>query len=277
MLRLSCLYALLDKTDKVEVSHLNAAYALWRYCEDSARHVFGDMLGDPLADELCRMLRRAGQEGLTRTDINNALGRHVKSTLIGQALARLQREGFARIATQHTAGRPVETWYLMVPRVHAQSEKSEKSEKRVEGEIRKSLVQTLNGLHTAVQGICELRNQCGFASHGSDNPRPAMESVQALLAAAAADAIVGFLHRVHRQDRTPPPSPRAMYDEHPAFNAYVDDVHDAIRIFEAEFRPSDVLFQIEPETYRVYLAEFDAEVEDVEASAAPDVPGEVTP
>jgi hypothetical protein len=68
-----------------------------------------------------------------------------------------------------------------------------------------------------------------------------------------------------------------MYDEHPAFNAYVDDVHDAIRIFEAEFRPSDVLFQIEPETYRVYLAEFDAEVEDVEASAAPDVSGEVTP
>lgn len=144
------------------------------------------------------------------------------------------------------------------------------------GEIRRSLAQTLSGLHTAVQGICELRNQCGFASHGSGNPRPAMESVQALLAAAAADAIVGFLHRVHRQDRTPPPSPRAMYDEHPAFNAHVDDAHDAIRIFEAEFRPSEILFQMEPETYRVYLAEFDAVAEDAEANAAPDAPGEVT-
>jgi len=74
-----------------------------------------------------------------------------------------------------------------------------------EAEVRKSLAQTLSGLSTAVQGICELRNQCGFASHGSDQPRPAMESVQALMAAEAADTIVGFLHRVHRQDRTPPP------------------------------------------------------------------------
>jgi Abortive infection C-terminus len=57
-----------------------------------------------------------------------------------------------------------------------------------EAEIRKSLAQTLSGLHTAIQGICELRNQCGFASHGSGNPRPAMESVQALLAAQAAAA-----------------------------------------------------------------------------------------
>jgi Abortive infection C-terminus len=77
-------------------------------------------------------------------------------------------------------------------------------------EVRQSLTQTLNGLHTAVQGIRELRNRCGFASHGSGAPRPAMESVQALLAAEAADAIVGFLIRVHQQDRTPPPSLRVV-------------------------------------------------------------------
>ena len=146
-----------------------------------------------------------------------------------------------------------------------------------EGEIRKSLAQTLNGLHTAIQGICELRNQCGFASHGSGNPRPVMESVQALLAAEAADAIVGFLHRIHRQDRTPPSSLQAIYDENPVFNAYVDDAHGAIRIFEAEFRPSDILFQMEPETYRVYLTEFDAEAEGAWAGTAPDAPEEVTP
>ena len=125
--------------------------------------------------------------------------------------------------------------------------------------MRKSLAQTLNGLHTAIQGICELRNQCGFASHGSGNPRPAMESVQALLAAEAADTIVGFIHRVHRQDRTPPPSPRAMYEDNAAFNDSVDEAHGMIRIFDAEFRPSEVLFQMEPETYRVYLADFDSE------------------
>lgn len=130
-----------------------------------------------------------------------------------------------------------------------------------EAEVRRSLAQTLNGLSTAIQGICELRNQCGFASHGSDQPRPAMESVQALMAAEAADTIVGFLHRVHRQDRTPPPSPRALFDANEAFNDSVDETHGPIRIFEIELRASEVLFQMEPESYRIYAAEFDEDGE----------------
>ena len=72
---------------------------------------------------------------------------------------------------------------------------------------------------------------------------------------------MGFLYRVHRQDRTPPPSPRALYEENGAFNDSVDETHGMINIFDVQFRPSDVLFQMEPETYRVYLAEFDAEPE----------------
>ena len=128
-----------------------------------------------------------------------------------------------------------------------------------EAEVRKSLAQTLRGLSTTVQGICELRNQCGFASHGSEQARPAMEWVQALLAAEAADTIVGFLHRVHRQDRTPAPSPRTLYEDNPDFNEAVDEAHEPVRIYDAEFRPSEVLFQMEPESYRVYLAEFETE------------------
>ncbi len=141
-----------------------------------------------------------------------------------------------------------------------------------EAATRQSLKRTLGGLNTAILGICELRNQCGFASHGSDKPRPAMESVQALMAAEAADTIVGFLHRVHRQDRTPAPSPRALYDDNPTFNDSVDDTHGPIRIFDIEFRPSDVLFQMEPESYRIYLAEFDEETERgaVESGTAPE-------
>ena len=125
-----------------------------------------------------------------------------------------------------------------------------------EGEIRKSLVQTLSGPHTAIQGICELRNQCGFASHGSGALRPPLESVQALLAAEAADTIVGFLFRIHRQDRTPPPSPRALYDDNPKFNESVDEAHVIVRIFDEEFLPSHVPFELAPEPYRLYLADF---------------------
>ncbi len=128
-----------------------------------------------------------------------------------------------------------------------------------EGEIRKSLAQTLGGLHTAIQGICELRNQCGFASHGSGGPRPPLESVQALLAAGAADTIVGFLYRVHRQNTTLPASPRVLYDDNPEFNESIDENHGIVRVFDEEFLPSRVLFELAPEPYRVYLADFKTE------------------
>jgi hypothetical protein len=139
-------------------------------------------------------------------------------------------------------------------------------------EVRQSLARTLNGLHTAVQGICELRNQCGFTSHGSGTPRPIVESIQALLAAEAADAIIGFLHRVHLQDSTLPSTPGASYEANPAFNESVDDIHGVIQIFGIELLPSKVLFQMEPDTYRLSLAEFDSAAATTEGDAAPGGP-----
>ncbi len=136
-----------------------------------------------------------------------------------------------------------------------------------ESQARESLNRTLGGLSTAIQGICELRNQFGFASHGAASPRPALEAVQARLAAQAADTIVGFLYRIHLQDRTPH-TPRALYDDNRAFNEFVDEAHGLIHIFEIELRPSEVLFQVEPETYRVYLAEFGTEAENSEQESA---------
>jgi hypothetical protein len=95
-----------------------------------------------------------------------------------------------------------------------------------------------------------------------------MESVQALLAAQAADAIVGFLYRVHRQERALPSSPVAVFDGNEAFNGSVDEAYGPIRIFDVELRPSEVLFQMEPESYRIYLAEFDqSAADDSEAGA----------
>lgn len=129
----------------------------------------------------------------------------------------------------------------------------------VSGEVkaRRSLERMLGGLSSAVHGICELRNQYGFASHGGGSTRPELDLTQALLAAETADTIVGFLYRVHQQDRTPPPLPKEVFDNNTAFNDAVDEKYGKIQIFEAEFRPSEVLFQMEPETYQVYLAEFD--------------------
>lgn len=106
-----------------------------------------------------------------------------------------------------------------------------------------------------------------------------MESVQALMAAEAADTIIGFVHRVTGKTvrRCPRRGMFPLYDDNPEFNDSVDEEHGMIRIYEAEFRPSEVLFQMEPESYRVYLVEFGAEAEDSEASAMEAGPAEVAP
>src|SRR5439155_3013788 len=52
VMRLACLYALLDKKDHIAPVHLRAALAVWSYAEASARRIFGHRLGDPVADRI---------------------------------------------------------------------------------------------------------------------------------------------------------------------------------------------------------------------------------
>ena len=88
-----------------------------------------------------------------------------------------------------------------------------------------------------------------------------METVQAMLAAETADAIVGFLYRVHRQDHIARTMPTLRYADNAGFNEYVDNLHEAVRIFNEEFPPSRILFELAPEPYRLYLAEYPPESE----------------
>lgn len=126
------------------------------------------------------------------------------------------------------------------------------------GEIKasQSLRQTLQSLHSMIQALCELRNHCGFASHGGAVARPQLESVQALLAAEAADAVVGFLHRVHFQDIARPKAAPKDAIRDPEFDEVLNDEVGSVSIRDATFPPSDVLFAMEPDTYRIYLNEY---------------------
>jgi hypothetical protein len=69
VLRLSMLYALVDGTLHIDVSHLLAALALWEYVEASALYIF-DEDDDPKATRLLKALRDAGDKGLSRSDIS---------------------------------------------------------------------------------------------------------------------------------------------------------------------------------------------------------------
>lgn len=58
---------------------------------------------------------------------------------------------------------------------------------------------------------------------------------------------------------------QSLYDENEDFNNSIDDTHEICVVLESEFWPSAVLFQMEPETYRLRLAEFKTEAEGPEA------------
>ena len=110
-LRLAALYAVMDESEVIEHEHLTAALALWSYAEESARYIFGDATGDPVADDITEALRAAGDEGLSRTEIRDLFGRHKSAERINQALGLLLKFGRAAKEQEQTGGRPTERWY----------------------------------------------------------------------------------------------------------------------------------------------------------------------
>ena len=57
VLRLSVLYAVLDRAAAIQPDHLRAALAIWDYSEASARRIFGERLGLCMADVILANLR----------------------------------------------------------------------------------------------------------------------------------------------------------------------------------------------------------------------------
>jgi hypothetical protein len=110
VVRLALIYALLDGSGQIDVPHLEAALAIWEYCEPSAAFVFGDLLGDPVADEIARALQHAGAQGMTRTAVRDLFGRNRSGDRISAGLALLATRGRARMETRRTSGHPAEVW-----------------------------------------------------------------------------------------------------------------------------------------------------------------------
>jgi hypothetical protein len=115
VLRLSMIFALLDCSDVIQESHLRAAIAVWDYSAASARHIFGETLGDKVADRILEGLRDAYPEVRTRNEIRAFFGGHQISARISAALDYLKSYGLATEVRVETNGRFAEAWKAVPP------------------------------------------------------------------------------------------------------------------------------------------------------------------
>ncbi|HEV3204735.1 MAG TPA: hypothetical protein VGY77_10140 [Gemmataceae bacterium] len=111
VMRLASLYALMDLSRTIKADHLVAALALWSFCERSIKYIFGDSLGDDVADEILVNLRRR-KDGVTRTEIRDIFGRNQSGERIARALSLLTKYNLAECRPDtDTGGRPAERWF----------------------------------------------------------------------------------------------------------------------------------------------------------------------
>jgi hypothetical protein len=99
---------LLDGSSVLDVLHLEAAAALWDYCEATVAHVWGMTLGDARSDKLYNALLEAGDAGLSRSQINKLFSNNLDATVIDSLTRSLIDRGLAAQERRPTAGRPSE-------------------------------------------------------------------------------------------------------------------------------------------------------------------------
>ncbi len=111
VIRLACIYALLDCSNIILPDHLLAALAVWEYCERSCRYIFGESTGDPDADALLKALR-ASRVGMTRTEIRDFFSKNKRASDIERLLGVLDSQGLAIKQTEIADGgfRKIERW-----------------------------------------------------------------------------------------------------------------------------------------------------------------------
>jgi hypothetical protein len=110
-LRLSMIYALADHSSIIRVDHLRAAYGIWKYCEASARFLFGDRLGNAKAEKILAALCKA-PKGLTRSQIQaNVFKGNLKVESLDEALQVLIKAGQVYSVAEQTGGRAAERFF----------------------------------------------------------------------------------------------------------------------------------------------------------------------
>ena len=89
VIRIALIYAIMDKSDLIDLPHVEAGLAVWDYCERSARAHLRRDARRHAADTILTGLKQVYPDGLTRTEIYRDLfGSNARASTIAAALVR---------------------------------------------------------------------------------------------------------------------------------------------------------------------------------------------
>lgn len=103
MLRLQLTYALLDGSDQIDVAHIEAAKAVWDYCEASAAYIWGRSTSDRAADRLLMALQRAGGRGLDTANQHAVFSGHMAADRLDEIRAALRAAALSSLSSNEPA------------------------------------------------------------------------------------------------------------------------------------------------------------------------------
>jgi Abortive infection C-terminus len=121
-----------------------------------------------------------------------------------------------------------------------------------------ALKQTMERLDDVIACLSDLRKGEGLASHGRDGFAGSLDLIHGELAARAADAMVCFLYKAHKANWTRSRPRREEYGDRQELNEWIDEQNERVRIFGLEYLPSEVLFLVDHEAYRINISDFEA-------------------
>lgn len=122
VMRIACIYALMDQSQTIGIKHLEAALSLWEFSESSIKSIFGDSQGDPTVDRIIAGLK---QGPMTETEIRDLFSRH-NSADVDRALGFIFNNGIGKPEIEATGGRPRTVWNRIANRAATKETKATK-------------------------------------------------------------------------------------------------------------------------------------------------------
>ena len=126
-------------------------------------------------------------------------------------------------------------------------------------DVRKSLAQTLGGLSAACSRYLRTSQRMRFCFTRIGGAKACFGIRAGYSRCRSRRYYCGVLVPHSHPRSGSGPSRTSLYDTNVDFNDYVDDAHERVSVFDEDFLPSRILFELAPEPYRLYLAEFKQE------------------